>query len=223
MRSHLSYIAALHFQLIGACAYEFSWDGAGDDRAVCWEYGEERFLSCDAPTNRGPTPAEFMESHASPAHVAGELDTWFDGDRPSFSFAFDADISADCREVGWPSWEVVPERCRGKWELVLRTRGQLAIEHAALPPVSGSGAVSIEDDGTQWSCLAFLNVTLVDEGEFVAWFDFVETHMAEVRPRRVDVYIRSHCDGSEGVVHVSYEAAVGDLDVSEDRFFTFEN
>lgn len=223
MKPNLSIIFVVFCMLASACNYWSTLDNPGQDRDLCWEYGEERYLSCDSPTHRGLTPSEFMETHASPAMVSGEIDAWFEGDKPEFTFTFDADLDAECREVGWASWQTVPEHCRGKWELILRTQGQLTIDHASLPPVSGPGWVSIEDDGVEWSCLSFLDVTLTDEGPSVAWFDLIEHHMAAARPQRVDVYIRSQCDGADGVVHVSYEAAVGDDDVAGDREFFFEN
>lgn len=223
MKATPIHIIVILFLLASACNYFDTGDDAGWDRGRCWDYRQERHLRWDTPTHRGPTPAEAMATHASPARVSGVLDEWLGGADPTFDFTFDSDIESDCRELGWANWGVVPDHCRGNWELVLPTTGHLTIDHASLPSVSGPGWVSIEDDGTELTCLSVLDVRLDDEGAFVAWFDFVEHNMAMARPQRVDVFIRSRCDGSEGEVHIGYEALAEPEDTAGGQYFYFEN
>lgn len=209
--------------LFGTCSYSDTLDNPGYDRGTCWEYQEERYLRWVTPTRRGFTPTDAMQMHASPGVVAGDLMDWVDSGVSSFIFTFDPDMGSDCRELAWASFEAVPERCRGVWELVMRTSGSLTIEHPSLPSVRGPGWVSVEDDGTAWSCLSVMDVRLTDEGDAVPWFDFVEEHMAPARPRQVSVYILARCDGSEGEVHIGYETAAEPDEFAGGQFFYFEN
>jgi len=220
MRSNPPILAIGACLLLAAC-----WNSEtalpGHVADICSGFDDTREVGWESLTAQGVTPTQAMQAHATPPQVSGELGDWVDGSSPSFTFSFHADTAVDGTERYWDPSDEVPEGCWRNWRLDLPTSAQLAIDHGALPPIAGSGSVTIEVDDDAWSCFASLGTRLHDRGASSAWFDLVHEHITGTRPTAMEVYVRSACDGSEGTFFVEYQAIIDENHVAGAEFFSF--
>lgn len=221
MRRQLPLLAITGSWLVGGCAGEWTtFPGPLVD--LCAEFNDQREIGWEELTAKGVTPTQAVESHATPALVSGEMVDWVDRSTPSVTFSFDADTAVDPSERYWDDSEAIPDHCQRPWQLRLPTTAEIAIDHGSLPPVGGSGSIRVGDDGDDWSCAASFSTWVHDRGASTAWFDFVEDHLAAARPTRVELFVRSACDGSDASIFVEYQAIVDGNHVAGGEVFSFE-